>query len=274
MFFFLLPEESIKLTPAQLRACDKDYTLEAVECILAILRKYGKRLTFFLVFRLEEVYPGLIEKLLDAGHEVGWHTHNHVLLHDHKTLLSELEQSAELIKRYDVKSFRASSVYFFREGYSLLSRYGLKYSSSIYGDSSQVHELDGILEVPVSTNMVESARSADTLDFPLHMTMKNIFRHGLPCGSGFFWSLLSKHYYDRLIRRFNSQDAAFNTFVHDWQIVTPDLDCYRRTMSVFRNPSYYPYSFNVRKTLEYLLDRHQFQRFDEYGAALTGHLSS
>jgi len=59
---------------------------------LRILEDHGIVATFFLTGRMAEIYPAGIRSILEAGHEVGNHSHTHRLL----TNLSEEEVSWEL----------------------------------------------------------------------------------------------------------------------------------------------------------------------------------
>lgn len=47
------------------------------ECILATLKKYNAKATFFVLGKNVELYPDLYQKILDAGHKVGNHTYSH-----------------------------------------------------------------------------------------------------------------------------------------------------------------------------------------------------
>lgn len=47
------------------------------EWILATLRKYDAKATFFLLGRNVEMYPELFQQIKDAGHAVGNHTYSH-----------------------------------------------------------------------------------------------------------------------------------------------------------------------------------------------------
>lgn len=47
------------------------------EWILDTLAKYNAHATFFCIGKNVELYPDLYKKILDAGHSIGNHTHNH-----------------------------------------------------------------------------------------------------------------------------------------------------------------------------------------------------
>lgn len=67
--------------------------------ILDTLREYGARATFFMVGDNVRKYPELFKMIVDAGHQVGNHTYNHLggLKHMTKTYLDNTEKANELI---------------------------------------------------------------------------------------------------------------------------------------------------------------------------------
>lgn len=51
---------------------------EATPFILDTLRHYGIKATFFMVGDNARKYPELLQRVIDEGHRVGNHTHNHI----------------------------------------------------------------------------------------------------------------------------------------------------------------------------------------------------
>ena len=51
---------------------------EATPFILDTLAKYGVKATFFMVGDNVRKYPGLHQRVIDEGHRIGNHTHNHI----------------------------------------------------------------------------------------------------------------------------------------------------------------------------------------------------
>ena len=56
---------------------DDGPTPGVTEWILAMLKKYDAKATFFVLGKNVEMYPDLYQKILDAGHKVGNHTYSH-----------------------------------------------------------------------------------------------------------------------------------------------------------------------------------------------------
>jgi peptidoglycan-N-acetylglucosamine deacetylase len=73
--------------------------------VLALLDKYNAKATFFCVGKNVELYPDIYQSILDAGHSVGNHTHNH--FNGWKTDREEyLENVNEASKYIDSNLFR------------------------------------------------------------------------------------------------------------------------------------------------------------------------
>ena len=51
---------------------------EATPYILDVLRQYGIKATFFMVGDNVRKYPDLYQQVVDEGHRIGNHTHNHI----------------------------------------------------------------------------------------------------------------------------------------------------------------------------------------------------
>lgn len=78
---------------------------EATPWVLDVLRDAGIKATFFCVGENVEKYPEIYQRILDEGHSVGNHTHNHLNAWrtDREAYVSNVEQAAEVI---DSKLFR------------------------------------------------------------------------------------------------------------------------------------------------------------------------
>lgn len=247
------------LSVSKLRKLDNNYTLQTLDYLIKILKKYRQKTTFFVVIKLEELYPGIIGEIIANGHEVGWHTYSHPDLTDEKILKDELEKSEKYLKKYKIKGFQAPRIYFFREGYKLLKKYGFVYSSSIYGNSDIIYNFDNIYEIPVSVSNKNYRPKNKEISFPCEISMSNLFKFGIPFGSSFFWSILGKKYYFKKISEMNKMDLPVNLFIHDWQLVTSESKEYKKDVGFLKLPLFLPYRKNVSEIFEYLLSEFSFQ---------------
>lgn len=257
-----------KLNVSELRKLDNDYAIHTLEHVLNLLRKHNQKITFFVVAKLEELYPGLIEKILRAGHEVGWHGYSHATITNVKILQQELENSKEILRRYAIRGFQAPSIVFFREGYALLEEYGFLYSSSIYGNANIVYNFNGIYEIPVSVSNKNYKPRGEDIVFPSNLSLANLLKFGVPFGSSLFWGILGVEYYFKRLQRAKRSNATVNLFMHEWQLVTPDTNDYKKDIGIAANPFsnllFLPYRINVMKMFEYLISKFSFQRCIDY----------
>lgn len=69
------------------------------ERILEILRRYNVQVTFFVVGKNAELYPEIVEKIVQDGHEIGNHTYSHVDLSrkNRKEILTEIETAEKTL---------------------------------------------------------------------------------------------------------------------------------------------------------------------------------
>lgn len=253
-----------KLTNKQLLNLDRGYTPRALNYLLKITKKYNQKIIFFVVSKLEELYPGIHKEILRHGHEVGWHTYSHAVIKDKETLRRELESSKEIIRKYKVRGFQAPAITFVKEGYKILKDYGFTYSSSIYGNSDVIHNFGGISEIPVSASNTKHKPKKKEVKFPSNMNVSGLLRFGIPYGSGYFWGILGKNYYHKKLTASKKNRKIANLFIHEWQLIRPTSDEYKKDIKIFSRPLFLPYRLNVSHIFEHLLANFRFQRFKDF----------
>ncbi len=253
-----------KLSHKELKKLDDNYTPNVLKYLLKVLKKNEQKVTFFIVGKLEEIYPGTIEKILDEGHEVGWHTHTHANIINEDILRKELEGSASIISKYRMKGFQAPTITFIRNGYKLLKKYGFEYSSSVYGNSNVLHRFDGIYEIPVTTSFKKYKPKKSEIFFPANMTISNLKKFGIPTGSSYFWGIFGRRFYQQQLKRAKSKNEIVNMFIHEWQIKKPESEEYNKDVSLLWNPFFYPYKRNLTGMFEFMLSNFKFRRFKDF----------
>ncbi|WP_299271776.1 polysaccharide deacetylase family protein [uncultured Psychroserpens sp.] len=90
---------------------DDGPTPEITDWTLQTLKRYNAKATFFCIGSNIEKYPGIFQKIIDDGHTIGNHTHQHVKGWTTKTkdYLSEVRLTQTIIdtlKKDDIKLFR------------------------------------------------------------------------------------------------------------------------------------------------------------------------
>lgn len=147
--------------------------------LLSLMRMHKIRGTFFVVGRVAEEHPFLIQQIAKEGHEIACHSHNHEMLQEHneKSLRLELEHSLEILRSLSlgqpVLGFRSPSWSLKREtlwALDTLIDLGFSYDSSVLpfkrfmflkGIPSfpcvPYRLKNGLLEVPASVIKIRSA---------------------------------------------------------------------------------------------------------------------
>lgn len=127
----------------------------AVPAILELLDRQGVRATFFVPGRVAERHPQEVQRIVSAGHELAHHgyTHRSVTSLDAEEEEEEMRRGLEVLRSFtsDVFGYRSPSWELTPQTLSLVSKYGLTYSSNLMDDVRPYrHEKGGIVELPIS----------------------------------------------------------------------------------------------------------------------------
>lgn len=258
-FVFSGAPKYARLSPEERKRLDGGTVVRHTEQLLGLLKRHNTRLSFFIVGEIHDWYPDLVASIRNEGHEICYHTHNHTYLNKPGLLAHELKRSAEFLRKFSVKGFQAPAIILHKEDYALLAASGIKYSSSVYS-ANEPYEMDGILEIPVSTRARRAARIQ--VDYPARMTFRMLTRE-LPFGSSLLLKVLGWRRISACIRELEARGKSANLFIHNWQLFKEPAAAVRdRVCEAIKNPLVIPYSFKVLEEFENLLKEHQFGRLD------------
>ena len=125
--------------------------------ILDLLAEYDVPATFFVPGYTADRYPGTVERILEAGHEIGHHsyTHHSPLNQSEDEERRDFERALEALGRHGVRpeGYRTPSWEPSWRTHSLLAEHGLAYDSSLADDDhAYVLETDkgDLVELPIS----------------------------------------------------------------------------------------------------------------------------
>jgi len=244
------------------RNLDDNYIPHATAKLLELLEKYDQKATFFVMGEIYEWYPETIRKIEKKGHEIGYHTHDHLLLTNRKILRDQLRRSRDFMEEFHPIGFRAPQAMIHRDSMPLLETNGFKYSSSSY-DRYWINRIGGIDEIPISAVSFRKKKEKKP-DLPKHLTFRMLTKQ-IPFGSGLFIALLGART-SKVIKYLNRRNMPAILIVHPWQIYRPDrLRSFRFKLKVlFRNPLCLPYTFGIEKLMDRLLKHHKFVSFKDY----------
>lgn len=140
--------------------------------ILELLGRHQIPATFFVPGYTAEHHPGLVDTLLEAGHEIAHHGYLHLRSDkvSAQAQADEIERGLEVFERLGVprpRGYRSTSWELTPETLELLLKYDFAYDSSCMGDDRPYLEKWGdleILEIPVHWSLDDWPRFGWNID--------------------------------------------------------------------------------------------------------------
>ncbi len=151
---------------------------------------HGARGTFFTLGWTAERYPGLIKRIIDAGHELASHGYDHTRVDrqspdNFRLDARKTKQILEDLGGVEVRGYRAASFSVSNKTpwvFQILADEGYRYSSSIYPIH---HDLYGMPSAPRFAYTPDG--SCEFLEVPI--TTISLLNRKLPCGGGGYFRL-------------------------------------------------------------------------------------
>ena len=187
--------------------------------ILDLFDGHDVKATFFMLGWVAERYPGLVRRIVDAGHELASHGYSHIRVTRQSPQafsedVSKTRKLLEDIAGCEVQGYRAASYSIVKEtlwAHDLLQEAGYRYSSSVYPIH---HDLYGIPDAP---RFAYRHKDGGLLEIPV--TTVSMFNHNLPCGGGGYFRLLPYRVSRWAMKRVNRTDRKPCVFYfHPWEI--------------------------------------------------------
>ena len=243
------------------KRCELDANISQ-QSLVPILEMLGaSKSTFYLVGEMVEWYPELPEKILSAGHEVGFHCHIHRKLDNIKEIEKDLIASAAWIKQYNVRGYRAPMINTVEDVYGLLEKHGFTYSSSIYAPTGTVIKKNNLWEIPASTLPFRKTQA----DFraPRYMNLNLILGGEFPYSSSFMSGLFRRTVFNIIERELKAGKSPV-IFLHPYEIITPPHYFRRFAQDLLHHPLLLPFSFNKSQFLKDLLKHFPTSTMQDY----------
>lgn len=227
-----------------------------------ILEVFGdSKVTFYLVGEMVGWFPELPEKISSAGHEVGFHCHIHRRLDNAKEIEKDLIASADWIKKYNVRGYRAPMINTVEEVYPLLAKHKFLYSSSQYAPTGITVKKGDVWEIPVST--LPLLNMPTEFNAPRYMNLKLVSGGEFPYGSSFMSGLFRPIVYKIIEREFKAGRSPV-IFLHPYEIITPKGYPQNFVVDMIHHPLLFPFTFNKSKFLKDLLKNFPTSTMQDY----------
>lgn len=207
---------------------NKPTVINGIDKILNWLRKNETFATFFVVGELLEAKPELLDKIVDGGHEIAFHT----MYHSRIDSPNFKEKFTEEIKLFDKltskrsRGFRAPSFSLNHSSSWLidtLSDNNYQYDSSVMPAKTKLYGIPNADVKPYkisSSSLEQDDPSGKITEFPLLTT--RLFGYNIPACGGFYLRFLPLKIIERAIKNNMKKGIPATFFIHSWEL-TPEF---------------------------------------------------
>ena len=202
--------------------------LNGIDKILDLLRKHDTLATFFVVGELLEFQPEIFDKIIENGHEIGFHTMHHDRLDSpgfEKKFSNEIKKFAELTK-HKSQGFRAPTFSLNQSSswaIDVLAENNYVYDSSIIPAKSNMYGSPNAEHSPyrISSKCIEKNDSSGKLiEFPLLTT--RFLGKKIPAAGGFYLRSLPTKVIKNAIKNYEKERMPATFYIHSWEL-TPEF---------------------------------------------------
>ena len=241
--------------------------VRGIDKILEMLRKNETFATFFMVGELLELNPELLDKILDNGHEIAFHTMQHTRL-DNMTEKKFEEEVIQFKKLTNGKSkgFRAPTFSLNRSSswaLDVLEKNEYIYDSSIVPAKTRLYGMPNAERKPykiTKSNLEKNEPKGKLLEFPIMIT--NFLGKAIPAGGGFYLRVLPKRIIKNTIKKYEKEDIPATFYIHSWEL-TPEY-MPKISLSVLDNFVTYHNLNKAKLRMDKILEQFDFTSFEKY----------
>ncbi len=218
-----------ELIQRHITGLDKTPTVvNGIDKILDWLRKNETFATFFVVGELLEAKPELLDKIINGGHEIAFHTMYHTRIDSPRFKEKFIEEIKLFDKLTSKKSrgFRAPSFSLNHSSSWLidtLSDNNYRYDSSVMPAKTKLYGIPNADTKPYkisSSSLEQNDPSGKITEFPLLTT--KLLGYTIPACGGFYLRFLPTTIIERAIKSNMKKGIPAAFFIHSWEL-TPEL---------------------------------------------------
>ena len=242
--------------------------VKGIDKILENLRKHDTYATFFMVGEILEKFPDILDKILENGHEIGFHTMYHSRLDSEnfqEKFSKELDDFAKLTNNKS-KGFRAPTFSLNEKSswaIDTLEEHGYVYDSSIVPAKTSLYGNPNAPRNPykITSDYLDSDNPKRKItEFPLMVT--KFLGKTVPVGGGFYLRTLPFGTTKKALRTYDQENKPGVFYIHSWEL-TPE---YMPKIKLSTKNNFITYH-NLDKVLErmgVLLSNFEFTSFERF----------
>ena len=246
----------------------KPRVVNGLDKIINWLEKNNTSATFFFVGELLQKFPEMLDKILDNGHEIAFHTMHHTRI-DTENFQDKFDDEIKIFSKITSgksKGFRAPSLSLnYKSSWVInsLEKNGYKYDSSIMPAKTPLY---GVPDAELKPYII-SAKSINKNDqngiiteFPLLTTKLLGWR--IPAAGGFFLRSLPLYLIERAMKNYSENNIPSVFYIHSWEL-TPE---FMPKLSLPFSSKFVTY-YNLEKAfskMDKLIKHFEFTSFEQF----------
>lgn len=242
--------------------------IKGIDKILDWLNHHDTYATFFVVGELLEKEPELLDKIIENGHEIGFHTMHHTRLDtinyekrfpQEIKIFDKLSQGKSIGFRAPTFSLNESSSWLIK----ILEENNYEYDSSVVPVKTSMYGLPNADTKPykISSNSLEqNDPNGKITEYPLLVT--KFLNKKIPAGGGFYLRTLPMKIIKNAIKNYENKDKPAVFYIHSWEL-TPE---FMPKIKLSPKDNFITYH-NINKSLSKMseiLEQFQFTSFSKY----------
>ena len=246
----------------------KPEIIKGIDKIIDWLNHHETYATFFVVGELLEYQPEILDKIIENGHEIGFHTMYHTRL----DTLNFKEKFENEIKEFNKmtsgksKGFRAPTFSLNESSkwlIDVLEKNQYQYDSSVVPAKTSLYGLPNAWKKPykITSKSLESEDpKGKIMEFPI-LTTKFLGKE-IPAGGGFFLRFLPQKIIQNGIKKYEKLQIPSTFYIHSWELTPefmPSLPLpFKDKFVTYHNLS------NALPKMGKLLEKFEFTSFNRY----------
>ena len=200
---------------------------KGLDKIIELLRKTETNATFFVVGKLLEDNPEILDKIIENDHEIAFHTMNHDRIdsENYKEKFNDEIITFSKLTNNRSQGFRAPTFSLNQDSSWIidsLEKYNYEYDSSIVPAKTNMYGFPNAEKKPyrITSDCLENNNpNGKILEFPILVT--KFLGKKIPAGGGFYLRFLPKKIIKNAIEDYQKIEIPATFYIHSWEL-TPE----------------------------------------------------